>query len=521
MATAESKDAKVFIEAEEARAFLVEGARRIFQTVSVTYGPRGRNMPIEKSYGKFMLTRDGVTVARETYFDERAVNIGTQALYEASEVTNRIAGDGTSATVILGYHLMKRGQQAIASGIHEMEVKEMLLADREILLKKLETMAKKPTNKQLQEVATVSSGEATLGQLISEALIHVGPDGGIITERAYTTDIERVYEEGYYLQSGFMALQEGKKELADAHVLVISRTLNGGTEVLEILNHVAEAVGAKPGQPMRLVFIGNIEGDAYNTIVANIQAHNIDAIVIKTPPQFGEMGKELLEDVAAYCRCEPISDTTALDIIDGKYVGKIHRIKANKSESTLFADSLGKMAELRIDYIKSQLKEEITPAIAEKLRDRLSKLEGKIAIFKIGGATDTTKEEREFRVEDAINATRAAYTDGVVPGGGVTFLELSTLPISDMYGKALQDTFKQLLINANLPAELKLHEAMGANAGMGYNLKERDGKLVDMVKAGILDPKMVIEQVVINATQAAADILTAGGSIVFKDKDAK
>lgn len=517
----EKKDSRVVIrDQKKIHENLVEGFRRLDEAVSVTYGPKGLNAQVEKTYGKFMLTRDGVTVARETYFNERAINMGTQALDEASKTTNRIAGDGTTATVVLGYHLLTRGVQAIAAGAHGMDIKDQLLADREILLAELDKIAKKPVKKQLQEVATVSSGDAALGQLIAEAIEHVGPDGGIITEKAYTTGVEREYVDGYYLQSGFTALQEGRKELADPHVIVTSRSLTSGADIIDVLTKTAEATSAKPGIPMRLLFVGNIDGDAYNAIVDNINRRVIDAIVIKTPPMFGEMGKALLEDIAAYCGCEPISETTRLDVFGDKYIGTVHKVRANKTESTLFADSLTEMAKLRVEYLKSQIKEEIVDAILEKLKDRLAKLEGKIALFKIGGATDTSKEEVEFRVEDAINATRAAYTDGVVPGGGLTLLQLSVEPVSQVMRGALRDTFQQLLTNANLPAEVKLKEALdNLPLDQGYDLRNGHGELVDMVSAGILDPKLVVEQVIINATQAAADALTTGVQIVFENKE--
>jgi chaperonin GroEL len=316
------------------------------------------------------------------------------------------------------------------------------------------------------------------------------------------------------LQSGFTALQEGKKELSDTPVVVVSRTIRGGTEVVDILQKVSEVTNHAPGQPMRILLVGNLEDDAYNTVIENIKR--------QTPPMFGEMGKELLEDIAAYCNCEPISETTTLDIIDKKYVGKIHRVKVSKSESTLFADKQTDLADLRIDYIKSQIaaKEAPPAAVMEKLKDRLAKLQGKIALFKIGGATDTSKEEKEFRVEDAINATRAAFTDGVVPGGGATLLRLAGLgALSKITRGALEDTFKQLLLNAGLEAEVKLAAARGSYKG--YDLKNGDGELIDMVTAGVLDPKLVVEQVIINATQAAADILTAGGEIIIARKEEK
>lgn len=515
------KDNRELIMGDEARTQLMAGARAMYDAVSASYGPKGRNVLIEKPFGRPLLTRDGVTIARDTYFANRAQNMGAQLLGEASETTNRLAGDGTSATVVLGYHLMRQGVRAIAAGQHEMAVKEELLADSRLVLKELAKLSKPAKKGQLQQVATVSSGDALLGELIAEALEHVGPDGGIIAEKAYTQGIKRDYVDGYYLQTGFTALQAGRKELADPYVIVTSRTLSSGSDILELLNLTAQAKGLQPGSIPRLLFIGNIEDAAYNTICENINAGTIDAVILKTPPMFGDMGKQLLEDIAAYAGCEPITDTTNLKNFSDKYVGTVTKVRASKEESTLFADNTTDLVQLRIEYLRSQLAEEVVDAISEKLRDRLAKLEGKVAIFKIGGATDTAKEEVEFRVEDAIHATRAALTDGVVPGGGATLLALSKLAISDMYRSALEATFKQLLHNANLPAEVKLYEALAAPAGSGYDLRHGLGEIIDMVEAGVLDPTLVVEQTILNATQAAADALTTGVVVTFTDAEAK
>lgn len=514
----DKRDNRVVVEDEAARANLTAGAKFIYDAVSKTYGPKGRNVQIEKPYGRFLLTRDGVTVAREVYLSDRGKNMGVQVLHEASETTNRIAGDGTSATVVLGYHLMKQGALAIAAGVHEMKVKDMLLADSRVLLSALDKLGKAPKKGQLQQVATVSAGDALLGELIAGAVEKVGAEGGIITEKAYTTGIEREYVDGYYLQSGFTALQQGRKELIDPFVIVTSRNLNSGQDVFELLTLTAKAKGLQPGQIPRLLFIGNIEGAAYNTIVENINRGSIDAVIVQTPPMFGAMGKALLEDIAAYAGCEPITDTTNLKNFSEKYIGSVDKVRASKDESTLFADNSTELVQMRIEYLNSQIKEEIVDAVLEKLRDRLSKLEGKVALFKIGGATDTAKEEVEFRVEDAIHATRAAFTDGVVAGGGSTLLALSKLDISPEYSRALRETFKQLLINADLPAEIKLAEALAAPVDSGFDLRNGNGEIVDMIKAGVLDPKLVVEQVIRNATQAAADALTTGAQVLFEDK---
>jgi chaperonin GroEL len=235
---------------------------------------------------------------------------------------------------------------------------------------------------------------------------------------------------------------------------------------------------------------------------------------------YGELGKYLLEDIALYAGCEVITDNHTLRTFGTRFIGTVDKVIANKSEATLFADNETPSIRNRIAAIKDQIESEEVPAVAEKLRDRVAKLEGKIAIFKIGGATDTTKEEVEYRIEDAINSTRHAYAEGIVAGGGITLLELSKISVSDITKNALQATFQQLLINANLPAELKLHEALNAKKGYGFNLKKSD-KLVDMVKEGIVDPYVVVREVITHAADMAADMVKTGMGIVFENTDKK
>lgn len=516
----DKKDNRIVIRGDEARKKLIEGAKFAYDAVTATYGPKGTNVMIEKPFGRPLTTRDGVSVARDTYSSDRPLNMGVQRVLEASETTNRIAGDGTTATVALTYHLINRGALAIAAGQHPMEVKKQLLEDSYKILSALDEMKEDVKDGQLNQVATVSSGDPLLGKLISEALEKVGADGGIITEKAPLDDIEREYVDGYYLQSGFQALQTGKKELIDPIVIVSTRRLTSGADMADILTKSLQVAKFNPQQDgiPRFLLVGNIEEAAYVNAVNLINQGKIDAVILKTPPQFGDMGKELLEDIAAYAGCTTITDSTNMRDFDISHVGSVDKVVASKIESTLFADNETEDVRSRVQSIKEQIASETVDAINEKLKDRVAKLEGKIALFRIGGATDSVKEEVEFRVEDAIHATRAALTDGVVPGGGITLLQLSKGEISDTFRLALQDTFKQLLVNANLPSELKLDEALKAPKGYGFNLRD-GGELVDMVKSGVLDPALVVVQVIKNATASAADMLTTETLVVFQDKE--
>lgn len=524
---AESKENRILIHEAEMQAKLLEGAKAAYDAVAVTYGPKGRNVLLERGFGRPTYTRDGVTVVEQVFFSDRPKNMGAQALAEASRAANNVSGDGSSATVVLTYHLLDNAVKAIAAGNHPMDVSDTIIKDSQVVLEALKSEVIPVKDEQLEDVATVSAGDPLVGQLIAEAILHVGQDGGILTEKAPITEIEREYVDGYYLQSGFTALQAGKKELVDPYVIVSSKRLSSGADAIELLNGVMKANGLQQGQMPRVLFIGNFEDAAYQTIVNTINQGQIDAVIIKTPPMYGELGRYLLSDIALYANCELISDTTSLkDFVrtrDGKpyspYIGVVDKVIASKGESTIFADNETKAIQTRITEIKDAIEAEEAPAVAEKLRDRIAKLEGKIAIFKIGGANDSNREESEFRIEDAINSTRHAYAEGIVPGGGVTWLGLSKLDtISDITRKALQSTFQQLLINANLPSELKLDEALKAKKGFGYNLR-KSGKLVDLVKEGIVDPYVVIREAYTHATGMAAETIKVGMGIVFEDTE--
>lgn len=532
----ELKEGKILIPNEKLIPSMLEGAKAAYDAVSVSYGPRGRNAIIEHGFGRPTYTRDGYTIVKEVFFSDRVTNLGAQALTEASTAANLVAGDGSSATVVLAYHLLANAVQAVAAGQHPMDVSDTLVDDSRILLEKLKKMAIPVKDEQLIDVATVSAGDPLIGQLIAEAILYVGPDGGILTEKAPITEIEREYIDGYYLQSGFTALQAGKKELVDPYVVVSSKRLSSAADAIEILEGIMRSKGLQKGQIPRVLFVGNIEDAAYMTIVNTINAGQIDAVVIKTPPMYGELGKYLLEDIAIYAGCDPLTDSVNIKTFGSRYIGNIDKVIANKSESTLFADNETEAVKTRVQIIKDQIEAEDIPAIAEKFRDRVAKLEGKIAIFKIGAPQNDTKEELEFRLEDAINSTRHAYAEGIVAGGGITLLELSKLGDSSFKGidnvqsklpegaishitrDALRSTFQQLLINANLPAELKLQEALDAPKGQGFNLRKGDG-LVDMVKAGIIDPYIVVREVISHSMGQISETIKLGVGLIFEDTE--
>lgn len=522
---AEKKEGRVMLAEDELRTKFMEGAKAAYDAAAMSYGPKGRNVVVEKGFGHPVYTRDGITILRDLFFSDRPKNMGAQAIMKASDSSNQIAGDGSTQAALLTYLLLENGITAVRGGKHPMDVSETIIQDSYKLLEALKKMAVPVKDAELKNVATVSAGDPLLGELIADAILYVGPDGGILTEKAPITEIEREYVDGYYLQSGFTALQSGKKELIDPFVVVSSKRLSSSADAIVIMNGIVRAKGLQQGQIPRVLFVGNIEDAAYTTIVNTINAGQIDAVIIKTPPMYGELGKYLLEDVAIYAGCEPLTENTNIDEFvrnrDNKpyspFIGVVDKVVASKSESTLFADSETKAITDRVAQIKGQIKSEEIPAIAEKLKDRVAKLEGKIALFKIGAPIDASREEKEFRIEDAINSTRHAYAEGIVPGGGITLLELSKLDgLSDLSKNALQSMFKQLLLNANLPAELKLDQALNAKKGYGYNLR-KSAELVDVMKEGVVDPYRVVKEIILHATGMASETIKVGLALTFED----
>lgn len=533
-----AKDHRVITFDNEARQALLRGAKIMADVVGKSYGPKGENVIFEKPYGNPLVTRDGVTIAKETYSKIRDENMAMNLLRLGAEATVKVVGDGTTQTVVLAYNLLKYAHQRIAAGDNPMEVKDVISRDAIHLLDNLKKLVVPVGKGQLEQVAAVSCGEVALGKLIAGAVEKVGAEGGIITQKAPISDVDRTYVDGYYQAIGFTAIENGKKETANPYIIVSAKPITTGPEIIKLVNRVVEAMKrdgkanaqGQPLEPFSIAFIGEFEGVGWDTIVANIQKGVFDGVVIKSPMQGGDMAAQYLEDIATYTGGKLITRSDRLDDIDASYIGRAEKITATNRESTIFGgESIPEDLEKRIADLRDRIAKEDIDAIAEKLKERLSKLEGKISIFRIGGATEIEREEREFRIDDAIQATKAAASGGVVAGAGSTLVELSKTivdgnkdmwVISDIWKKALQDTYKRLLTNAALPAEVKLNEVLNAEYPQGYNLRKGDA-LVDVIKDGVLDPAKVVEQVIVNATSTACSLVICGAVVTLIDTEVK
>lgn len=525
----EPRDHRKVIFGEKARAALLKGAKEMARTVGLSYGPRGKNVLIEKNFGRPMSTRDGVTISKEVYSKVRDENMGMQLLNEAAEATVKNVGDGTTATIVLTYNLIKQGYLKIAAGVNPMEVKDLIIKDSYKLLDKVSELSQPVKKGQLKQVAAVSSGDEALGQLIAEAVEEVGADGGIITQRAPIADVDRTYVEGYYTQQGFSAIESGKLEISETYIVVSAKTISTGPEVIKLVNKVAQQAlvdkGLPPGsqltEPLSICFFGEFEGLAHDTILANLQKGIFTGCVIKSPPQGGDMTAQYLDDLAIYTGAQMITKGDRLDDLTSEFVGKAERVRCTNAETTVFG---GEGTQEDIDKRKEELRDRIAKeevdAITDKLKERLSKLEGKIAIFRIGGANETEREEKEFRIDDSIQATKAAAASGIVAGAGTTLLELARCDVDKVWSKALRSTYKKLLTNAALPAEVKMNAADEAGYPQGYNLR-KSAELVDVIAEGVVDPTEVVENIIRNAASTAGSAVISGALITFVDHEEK
>lgn len=501
---------------------LLAGAQIIYDAVATTYGPKGLNVYIEKPYGRPVLTRDGVSVAREVYSKYRSENMAMQLILEASQTTNRLAGDGTSVTAVMTYHLMNQAFKLVAAGENPMDIRDRLTNDAAILLKELEAHTKPVTDGQLKQVATVSCGDPLLGTLIAEAVEHVGLDGGIIAEKAFIDGVEREYQEGYYLQEGFNGLAEGKRELINPIVVVTGKRIASNADFVELMNKIAQLskIDMQKGERLNVAIIGELDGDARNSFITNINQGNLNGVIVKSPST-GDMATQYLEDIAIYCGAKMLTSGESIKNMDARYLGKAERVICTPYTTSIFGGiGAEEDVEARVADIKERIEAEESDNLQEKFKDRIAKLQGKIAVFRIGGITETAKEELEFRIEDALQATKAALDKGVVPGGASTLLRLSeSAGLSTITKSALRDVFTRLMQNANLPAEVKLDQVLNTKAPMGINLRGDTNKPVDLIKAGVLDPALVLQEVIRNATATAGSAVTIGLIITYEDKN--
>ncbi len=508
-----AREIKKIISGEEARKLLLSGARQISNAVGSTYGPAGNDVALGMPYGDAVFTRDGVTVAKRVIVEDQAEDIAAQTLRQASEKTNKTAGDGTTATIVLGVNLYEAGLRSVAiakSPTQEgMRLRNQLVEDSRKVIDYLKEKSIKGDDK-LLEVATVSAGDPGIGKLISDTLKDVGTEGGItIREQDYPTlDVERI--QGYYFDKGFFALQ-GEVKYTTPLIFVTQKQIESNDDMVPILNHVIT------GMNKNLIIIGDVRmnSDALNTLILNVMQKKLNAVVVP-PPAYQDEAKLFMEDIAMYVGAKlyiPGDDASA---IDASYFGKAETAQVS-AERAIILKGGGDADEIssRASSIQQDIEKETSSHRKDQLEQRYAKLTGKIAIVNVGGSTPAEMEELRSRVEDAIEATKSAMADGVLPGGATALVHAADIEgISPIFREALQETFRKLMNNAAESADHRLEQVREAGWGFGFNLRKITPKAIDLRKVGIWDATRAVTQTVENAVSAAGTLLRTSTLVI-------
>lgn len=498
------------------------GVETMRKAVGSTYGPGGRNVLIKKKYVQPILTRDGVTVARDIagHGNKLSDPIATEAaklVYQASEKTNKTAGDGTTATVVLLADLYKAGYQRTVAGTDAMLIKRQLDKDRDTITEFIESKSVECSKEKLTQVATISCGDEALGSMISDLVADVGADGSITIEYQNAPHVEVEPVTGYLFNSGFKNLAT-TVELTAPLVLVTQKRMADKADIVPILN-IAEQTGKQ------FVIVGDVTGAAFETLVWALQNQKADGLVIP-PPAFGADGHDYFEDVAAYTGANLVLEANSFAEISLDDFGSVKRAQISRDKSILFGtDETEEAIANRIAAIKEQMKGEMTPSLTEVLEQRLAKLAGKVSIVKVGAATEVEREELFFRVEDAVEACKSALSGGIVAGGATTLLFASLLDIDPFVKEALRQPFRLLMSNAAEDGGFRLNQVLKAGYGKGFNLRQMAlidelNEPIDLLKDGIVDATKVVKQTVQNAFSVAGALLTTG-TVITEVEDEK
>ena len=505
----------------DARNRIAVGAKKLADAVRVTLGPAGRNVILQKSFGGPTVTRDGVTVAKEVELADPFENMGAKLVTEASQKTNDVAGDGTTTATVLAEAIYREGLKAISSGANPTEVKRGIDKAVDAAVAALKGLSKKlESRKQTEAVATISANhDQAIGKLLAEAVEKVGKDGVITVEEGKTTETVLEYVGGLQFDKGYLSpyfitdVKELKVVLEDAYILLHEKKISNLREFIPLLEKVAHA-----GKPL-LVISEDIEGEALAALVVNRLRGVLKVCAVKAPG-FGDRRKAMLEDVAVLTGGKFISDDLGvkLENLQLEHLGRAKKITVTKDATTIVEGAgTKKEVEARVVQIRGLVEKSTSDYDKEKLQERLAKLQGGVAVVKVGATTETELKEKKFRVDDALHATRAAVEEGIVPGGGVALIRclpaLLALKLSGdeaagaaIVRRAIEEPLRQIVRNAGLEGSVVIDEVKVANGDRGFDAKEM--KMVSMYEAGIIDPTKVVRCALQNAASIAGLMLT-------------
>ena len=512
--------AKQILFNEEARRALGKGVDALADAVKVTLGPKGRNVVLDKKFGAPTITNDGVTIARDIELEDPFENMGAQLVREVATKTNDIAGDGTTTATLLAQAMIHEGMRNVAAGANPMVLKKGIETAVKTLVEEIKSVSKSVNSKsEIAQVATISSADAEIGNYIADAMEKVGKEGVITVEESKGMETSLSVVEGMQFDRGYispyMVTDTDKMEavMNDPYILITDKKISSINEILPILEQVV-----KMGKEL-VVIAEDLDGEALATIVVNKLRGTFKALAVKAPG-FGDRRKAMLEDIAILTGGQVISEEVGrkLDSVTIEDLGRARQVHSSK-ENTTIVDGMGDKEAIaaRVEMIKKQIADTTSDFDKEKLQERLAKLSGGVAVIEIGAATEVEMKDKKYRVEDALNATRAAVEEGIVAGGGTTFVDI--LPALDkleaegdvktginIVRRAIEEPVRQIANNAGLEGSVVVAEVKKAGVGIGYDAAKDE--YVNMIEAGIVDPAKVTRSALQNAASIAAMVLT-------------
>ena len=519
----------------EARDALLRGVDKLADTVKITLGPKGRNVVLDKKYGSPLIINDGVTIAKEIELEDAAENMGAQLVREVATKTNDAAGDGTTTATLLAQTLIREGMKNVTAGANPMVLRKGIQKAVDAAVAELKKNSKKVSGTEdIARVGTISAGDAVIGQLIADAMEKVTSDGVITVEESKSAETYSEVVEGMQFDRGYlspyMATDTDKMEavLDDAYILITDKKISNIQDLLPLLEQIVQA-----GKKL-LIVAEDVEGEALTTLVLNKLRGVFTCVAVKAPG-FGDRRKEMLRDIATLTGGEVITDELGLDLKETTVaqLGRARQVKVNK-ENTIIVDGAGDSDAIkaRVAQIRQAIETTTSDFDREKLQERLAKLAGGVAVIKVGAATETEMKEKKLRIEDALNATKAAVEEGIVAGGGTAFINVIPAVeklIPDAEGdektgiklvmKALEAPVRQIADNAGLDGAVIL-DRVKASGKVGFGFDAYNEKYVDMLEVGIVDPTKVTRSALQNAASIASTVLTTEAVVANKKEDA-
>ena len=518
----------------EARSALEAGVNKLADTVRVTLGPKGRNVVLDKSFGAPLITNDGVTIAKEVELEDAFENMGAQLVKEVATKTNDVAGDGTTTATVLAQAMINEGMKNLAAGANPIILRKGMKKATETAVDSIRSMSSKLSGKeQIAKVAAISAGDEQVGEMVADAMEKVTGDGVITIEESKTMKTELDMVEGMQFDRGYLSaymatnMDKMEAELDNPYILITDKKISNIQEILPLLEQVVQA------SARLLIIAEDVEGEALSTLVINKLRVTFNVVAVKAPG-YGDRRKEMLKDIAILTGGQVISEELGLDLKETTMdqLGRAKSVKVQK-ENTIIVDGEGDKAEIeaRIAQIKNQIEETTSDFDREKLQERLAKLEGGVAVVRVGAATETEMQEAKLRMEDALAATRAAVEEGIIAGGGSAYIHASkevakmaaSLEGDEKTGaniilKALEAPLRRIAENAGLEGSVIIDKVRSEEPGFGFNALTEE--YVNMVDNGILDPAKVTRSALQNATSVASTLLTTESVVANIKEDA-